>query len=97
MIQVAGSTLSSDPYAAPSLPNRRPLRLLAVELTVAPVDAEFDPGACALGHLGHELGNEIAYDDFNDVAVEYVRTSPLYCQDLKDRLIDGLRKAGWEG
>ena len=50
--------------------------------------------AAALGHLGDDLGNEIAYDGFDDVAVEYVRTHILYCQDLKDRLIDGLRKAG---
>lgn len=51
----------------------------------------------ALGHLGLKQENAITYARFEELAVDYVRTHAIYCQDLKDKLLLGLRKAGLQG
>ena len=50
--------------------------------------------ASSLGHLNHSIDGVKAIEEIRDVAIHSVETHIVYAQDLKDRLIDGLRKAG---
>ena len=50
--------------------------------------------ASSLGHLNHSAEGAKAIEEIRDVAMHYVETHVAYAQDLKDRVIDGLRKAG---
>ncbi len=48
----------------------------------------------AFGHLGHAEMAQKSIEGMNDDPVQYVEELFYYVRDLKNRLIDGLRKAG---
>ena len=51
--------------------------------------------ASSLGHLGRVDDAKSVIEEGPTTAHEYVDTHIVYSRDLKDRLIDGLRKAGF--
>ena len=53
--------------------------------------------ASSLGHSGPSEQAPAVVSEIDDSAKDYVETHILYADDLKDRVLDGLRKAGREG
>ncbi len=50
--------------------------------------------ASSLGHLNHSVDGVKAIEEIRDMAIHSIETHIFFAQDLKDRVIDGLRKAG---